>query len=206
MLDRLARHLLDPSLMSLAKLLKRFSLSANQLSLLGFLFNLPLFITLWHGYFHWAMFFILLNRLADGLDGLVARLSTKKTPLGGFIDISNDYVFYGLVPLGFALFAPAQNALPTALLLFGFLMTAVSFLAAATLRQPLASKKNRFQASKSFFYSFGIMEGAETISFFLLACAFPQHYPIMAMVVTGVCMLTAVVRFIGLMRDAHSSP
>ncbi|MDI9313061.1 MAG: CDP-alcohol phosphatidyltransferase family protein [Hydrotalea sp.] len=200
MLDRLARNLLDPVLLRLAKVLKKIHLNANQLSLLGFLLNLPLLIALSRGDFYWAMVFILLNRLTDGLDGLLARLSGKKNALGGFIDISNDYVFYGLVPVGFALFAPDQNAMASTILLFGFLMTAVSFLAAATVHEKLASKKNSFQASKGFFYSFGIMEGTETIGFFLLACALPQYYSIMALLAAGVCALTALARFIGLAR------
>ena len=60
--------------------------------------------------------FILLNRLADGLDGAIAR-ATSLSDRGGYLDIVLDFLFYGAIPLGFALASPSQNALPAAVLL-----------------------------------------------------------------------------------------
>ena len=50
-----------------------------------------------------------MSRLFDGLDGAVARASTK-TDRGGFLDIVLDFAFYGAIPLGFVLADPAGNA------------------------------------------------------------------------------------------------
>ncbi len=218
MIDAFAKKILDPGLISVAAVLSRFSITANQLSFLGFLSNAPLLYCLCHGKFLAAVGFILFNRACDGLDGSIARLANaprhkaahkgaattmnKKTKangfLGGFIDISNDYVFYGIVPLGFAIYDPPRNSLASVFLLFGFLMTAVSFLGAAILHEKWQSQKNQFQKTKGFFYSFGIMEGVETIAFFIIACLAPLYYPWLAMLVTAICLLTAAVRFVGL--------
>ncbi len=45
---------------------------------------------------------LLLSRLADGLDGAVAR-ATARTDYGGYLDIVCDFLFYGAVPLAFVL-------------------------------------------------------------------------------------------------------
>jgi phosphatidylglycerophosphate synthase len=58
---------------------------------------------------------------------------------GGFLDIALDFLFYALVPFGFALAAPAENALAAAWLLFAFIGTGSSFLAFAA----LAAKHDR---------------------------------------------------------------
>ncbi len=222
MLDVFAKKILDPGLAKVAVLLSRYAITANQLSLLGFLSNAPLLYCLCHGQFLAAVGFILFNRVCDGLDGFVARLANAPPPkaaakgatttskknigrdsfLGGFIDISNDYVFYGIVPLGFAIYDAPRNSLASVFLLFGFLMTAVSFLGAAILHEKWQSQKNQFQKTKGFFYSFGIMEGTETIAFFIIACLAPLYYPLLAMLVTAICLLTAVVRFVGLLLAA----
>jgi phosphatidylglycerophosphate synthase len=61
----------------------------------------------------------------------VARLSCP-TDRGAFLDIALDFVFYALVPLGFALADPAANALPAAVLIAAFVGTGSSFLAFST--------------------------------------------------------------------------
>lgn len=74
----------------------------------------------------------MLNRLLDGLDGALAR-RRELTDAGGFLDISLDFLFYALVPFGFILAAPEQNALAGGWLLFAFIGTGSSFLAFAAL-------------------------------------------------------------------------
>lgn len=73
------------------------------------------------------------------------------TDAGGFLDISLDFLFYALVPFGFILAAPEQNALAGGWLLFAFIGTGSSFLAFAA----LAAKHqidNPGYAHKSFYY------------------------------------------------------
>jgi hypothetical protein len=98
-----------------------------------------------------------LSRLFDGLDGAVAR-SSAPTDRGGYLDIVCDFAFYAAIPLAFAFADAARNALPAAALLAGFVVTGTSFLAFAT----VAAKRGletTAQGRKSFFYSFGVMEG-----------------------------------------------
>ena len=99
------------------------------------------------------------------------------TDAGGFLDISLDFLFYALVPFGFILAAPEQNALAGGWLLFAFIGTGSSFLAFAA----LAAKHqidNPGYAHKSFYYLGGLTEGSETILLFVLGCLFPACFAV----------------------------
>ena len=114
------------------------------------------------GWYPAALIAIVLNRLLDGLDGALAR-RRGLTDAGGFLDIALDFLFYALVPFGFALAAPADNAIAAAWLLFAFMGTGSSFLAFAA----LAGKHdidNPGYAHKSLYYIGGLTEGTETIA------------------------------------------
>ncbi|MCU0618123.1 MAG: CDP-alcohol phosphatidyltransferase family protein, partial [Gemmatimonadaceae bacterium] len=42
------------------------------------------------------------NRVLDGLDGVVARVSARQSELGGYLDIVADFTVYGAMPIGLA--------------------------------------------------------------------------------------------------------
>ncbi len=134
----------------------------------------------------------MLNRLLDGLDGALAR-RRGLSDAGGFLDISLDFLFYALVPFGFIVADPAQNALAGGWLLFAFIGTGSSFLAFAT----LAAKHqiaNPGYAHKSFYYLGGLTEGTETILLFVLCCLFPAHFTWLAWCFGALCWLTTFTR------------
>jgi phosphatidylglycerophosphate synthase len=139
-----------------------------------------------------AFALIVVNRIIDGLDGAVARASTP-TDRGGYLDIVVDYVFYGSIPFAFAVIDPAHNAIPAAALLAGFCLTCSSFLTFAT----IAAKRGletETHGKKTFFYSTGLVEGTETIAFFLAMTAMPHWFPVLAWVFAALCVLTAIQR------------
>jgi phosphatidylglycerophosphate synthase len=132
MLDRLALRLTRPAVMALARPLARAGVSANALTWIGFAIGLLAAGLISQGAFLSALLAMGASRLCDALDGAVAR-QTQATDLGGFLDITLDFVFYASIPLGFALADPAKNALAAAVLLASFVGTASSFLAFAVL-------------------------------------------------------------------------
>jgi len=131
---------------------------------------------------------IVASRVADGLDGTLARL-TAPTDRGAFIDIAFDFLFYASVPLAFALADPAANALPAAVLLAAFIGTGSSFLAFAVLAERRGLKSTGYP-SKGFFYLGGLTEGSETIACFTLMCLAPQHFAGWAYGFAALCALT----------------
>lgn len=128
MLDSHLHPRLKPLLNAVAGALDRPGISPDGLTLVGFAIGvlaLPFLALGWYGA---ALAAILLNRLLDGLDGALAR-RRGLTDAGGFLDIALDFLFYALVPFGFILADPLNNALAGGWLLFAFIGTGSSFLA-----------------------------------------------------------------------------
>lgn len=192
MLDTVLRPIINRPLDAAGRLLAKRGVTANTVTIAGLLIGLLAAVAIALEYFVVAFSLIVANRITDGLDGAVAR-ARAPTDRGGYLDIVADYVFYGSVPLAFALADPVQNALPAAALLAGFCLTCASFLTFAT----IAAKRGLETAAhgrKSFFYSTGLVEGTETIAFFLLMTALPAWFPVLAWIFAALCVLTAVQR------------
>lgn len=192
MLDATIQRFIARPLDSAGHALARTRITANAITLFGAILALLLIVALATGNYGLALILLALNRLLDGLDGAVAR-ATRRSALGGYLDIVADYVFYAGVPLGFALATPSENALAAAALLASFLLTCSSFLAYAA----LAANKGvnvEPERPKSFFYSRGLMEGTETIAFFVAMILWPSHFVLLATVFAVLCVLTALQR------------
>lgn len=195
MLDRAATAWLSPFVNGLARGLQKTGVSADQLTVAGFLMGLAAAACIAQGYFMAALLAILVSRLLDALDGAVARLS-RVTDAGGFLDISLDILFYASIPLAFAWNHPAHNALPAATLLAAFMGTSSSFLAFAT----LAAKHglhNSGEQQKSFYFLGGLTEATETLACFVAMCVWPAYFAEMAYGFTALCAITITTRIVG---------
>lgn len=164
----------------------------DQVTLTGFGIGLLALPALWTGWFGLALGLILANRVADGLDGVMAR-QVGVTDRGAFLDIALDFFFYATVPLGFALSDPA-NALPAAVLICAFIGTSSSFLAFAVIAAKRDLAAQAFP-SKGIYYLGGLTEGAETITVFALMCLFPTWFTPLAYGFAAACFLTTVLRW-----------
>jgi phosphatidylglycerophosphate synthase len=193
MLDRSLRRILDPWLESPARLLARYRVPATAITLSGFAVGIAAAVALAWRRYDLALGLILLNRFADGLDGAVAR-KTAPTDAGGFIDSVCDTIFYASVPLGFA-WGDREQFLPALVLLHSFMGTTGSFLVFATFAMKRRLTSN-WGAQKSFYYHFGLMEGSETIFFFLAFCLFPPYFGPLAWTFAALCWLTTLVRIV----------
>jgi phosphatidylglycerophosphate synthase len=191
MLDARLRRLIDPPLDYAGQELARLGITANNVTWTGFLVGCGAWALLALGSYWWALALILLNRLADGLDGAVARHG-RLTDLGGYLDIVLDFLFYSGVVFFFAVGRP-EEALPAAFLIFSFVGTGASFLAFAA----VAAKRGITTAArgeKSIYYLGGLTEGSETIALFVAICILPQHFAWFAWIFGALCWLTTTVR------------
>ena len=84
MLDRRATALIKPAVLRLAKMAKHAGITANQISLMGFLVGLVAAILIANSAYMTGALVILVSRSLDALDGAVARL-TQPTDVGGFL-------------------------------------------------------------------------------------------------------------------------
>lgn len=192
MIDRYLLPPLGVALHSPAQFLAR-RVSADQITLVGFALGALAVPALALGWFWVALALILLNRLADGLDGAVARLNGP-TDRGAFLDIALDFVFYALVPLGFALANPATNALPAAVLMAAFIGTGSSFLAFSVLAAKRGQSAQDYP-TKGIYYLGGLTEGTETIALFIAMCLWPTAFAPLAYGFALACLVTTLLRW-----------
>jgi phosphatidylglycerophosphate synthase len=191
MFDARLRRVIDPALVGLAKALSNTRISANALTLLGIPIAVAAAYAIYQHTFFAALLLIAANRLLDGLDGMVARIKGP-TPLGGYLDILADFAFYVAIPIAFGLSDPEN--LSAALLLVGaFTLTGVSFLAYASVAANVGIQESE-HGPKGFLYTTGLMEGGETIFFFVVMCAFPKWFIPLALIFTALCLLTVFQR------------
>ena len=188
MLDRFSIKIIKYPLNFTAKLVSKTGITANQITLTGFILGCLALPSLYFQQYQLALLFIVLNRTFDGLDGAMARLQGI-TDSGGFLDISLDFLFYSLIPFGFVLAAPEQNAIAGAFLIFSFIGTGSSFLAFAVMAGKREIESPVYK-NKSLYYMTGLTEGTETIACFILFCIFPQYFAQIAYIFGALCWLT----------------
>jgi phosphatidylglycerophosphate synthase len=192
MFDRHFRRLIDPPLNRLGRALAVKGFTADGVTLIGLGLGLFAALLISFGWTILALIPLMASRIADGLDGAVAR-ATKKTDFGGYLDISADFLFYGAIPMAFVWMDPAANGAAGAFLLTAFYFNGSTFLGYAILAEK-KKMETRAQGIKSLYYSNGILEGAETIGFFVLICMFSQSFAWMSWVFGALCFATGTLR------------
>ncbi len=196
MLDPVMRRLIDPPLDRMGQGLAAAGIGANTVTWTGFAIGVGAMAALAFQQYWLALALIGLNRLADGLDGAVAR-HAGVTDLGGYLDIVLDFLIYSGVVYGFAIGRPDQ-ALAAAFLIFSFVGTGTAFLAYAI----MAAKRHittDLRGRKSLFYIGGLTEGTETIALFVAICLLPDWFAWLAYGFGALCWLTTGVRIIAAM-------
>lgn len=192
MFDAAIRRAIDPVLDRWGRGLAARGWGADRITLAGLGLGLLAAALVAAGLPALALVPLLLSRLADGLDGAVAR-ATRRTDFGGYLDIAADFLFYGAVPFGFVLVDPAANGVAGAFLLLSFYVNGTTFLGFAIL-----AEKRRMETAargvKSLYFTGGLLEGSETIAFFVVLCLWPGAFAPLAWIFGGLCLVTAGAR------------
>lgn len=197
MFDRSIQRLIQKPLSFLGKFLLKI-LQPNQITFIGFFFGILMcFLIFIHSYFL-AILFLFLNRLCDGLDGVMAR-QTSPSPLGAYLDIILDFIIYAAFVLVFSL-ENEINLLTGVFLLFTYICTGTTFLTQAIIQPQLDYSQQQDNVEdeipKSFIYASGLIEGTETIFFMFLCLIMPKAFPILGFLFSVLCLITAIARVI----------
>ncbi|SHI82726.1 CDP-alcohol phosphatidyltransferase family protein [Wenxinia saemankumensis] len=195
MFDAAARRLIDPVLNRWGRALAARGVEADHVTLAGLGCGLLAALLIAFGWFLPALLPIAASRLADGLDGAVARASAR-TDYGGYLDIATDFLFYGAVPLAFVLHDPATNGAAGAFLLASFYFNGATFLGYAILAEK-RRMETAAQGVKSLYFSDGLLEGTETILLFVAICLLPGQFPALAWIFGALCFLSGALRLWG---------
>lgn len=151
------------------------------------------------GMWGWGLGAFVLNRILDGLDGLVARRRVSQSDFGGYLDIMVDFLVYTMVPVGVQIGAGSiegaglsrfTTAMPLAILLGSFYVNAASWMYLSALlekRRPAT----RETGTTSVAMPSGLVEGTETIGFYVLFFLFPRWTPILFLVMAAGTLIGA---------------
>jgi phosphatidylglycerophosphate synthase len=198
MFDAQLRPLIDRLLNPIGRGLVALGMTANQVTMIGAAFGLIAAGCVAAGLFFPALWFVIANRVIDGLDGAVARAS-RSSDFGGYLDIVSDFIFYSAIPMAFAVARP-ETALAAAFLIFSFIGTATSFLGFAILAEK-HQVTTQIRGKKAFYYLGGLTEGTETILLFLAMLVWPDYFSLMAIVFGILCWVTTGTRIYAAYRQ-----
>lgn len=194
MLDRYTMPLLNKAVQPLGQKLAELSVSANSVTAASFLLSLLGCYLIATGYFKAALGLLIIARLGDALDGVIAR-QTEPTRFGAYLDICTDFVFYSAFVVAFGFYRPDEFAIPALVLVFSFVATGTTFLAFAIQHASDASIRLDLP-KKGFYYLGGLVEGTETYIFFLIMLLWPSMFPLWAYIFAILCIVTAFLRVV----------
>jgi phosphatidylglycerophosphate synthase len=137
------------------------------------------------------------NRVLDGLDGTLARVTDRQSDFGGYLDILLDFVVYAAVPLGLVHGAGTPDAARAgAWLLASFFVNAASWMyLAAGLARRAAGAASRGELTTVTMPP-GLVAGAETVLLYALFLAFPGHLAFLFTLMAALVAVNVVQRLI----------
>lgn len=197
MIDGWLRRRIDPSLNWAGRRLAALGVSATGVTLAGFGLGLAGIAAAAVSAPGPALTLLAANRIADGLDGAVARAS-RPTARGAFLDIVLDFLIYAGVVYGASLADPTR-APAAAFLILSFVGTGTTFLAFASVAAPRGLVSTR-AGVKAIYYLGGLTEGAETIVALTLLIAAPAWFSPVAYAFGALCWVTTVTRCVDAWR------
>lgn len=176
MLDHTLRSYKDDLLRPIAGKLGR--ISPNAITVLAMFVGLSSAGTAALQWYWLALALWLLNRVLDGLDGMVARSHARQSDFGGYLDIVLDFVVYAAVPIGLYLGNPTgMNAVSLILLLSSFYVNAASWIYLSAILEKRAAGASARGELTSVTIPGGLVGGTETILFYAAFLIWPNLLP-----------------------------
>jgi phosphatidylglycerophosphate synthase len=189
MFDRRLRAAVDRPFAAVAGRAAAHGVRAEWVTLAGFLVGVGACVAIAVDQRIVALVLWLANRVADGLDGAIAR-SIGVADRGAFVDIVADFAIYGGFVVGVA-YAQPESRVATVVLLFAYYMSGTAFLAWSS----LAERRARIaDDNRSLHFVGGLAEGTETILVYALLCIWPSATEAIVWIFAAAVGVTAVQR------------
>lgn len=138
-----------------------------------------------------GLIFWLLSRVADGLDGVVARVGGRQSAVGGYLDITLDMAAYSLMILAFAHVHP-EPALLWQAILVGYVLAITTTLALSSAAEQVA--RTVAAGNRTFQFTRGLAEAGETTAVYALWIVFPSHVALIGWCWCALLLATAIQR------------
>ncbi|MBY4110213.1 CDP-alcohol phosphatidyltransferase family protein [Rhodococcoides fascians] len=164
MIDSFLRRHLEGPLDRCARALDRPAITPDRITAAGLVLGLGSALAAGLQFWLLALVLWIVSRIADGLDGPLARRRSTTGGAGGFFDITADFVVYGTTVVGVAVGASAAYDAPWwpfLLVLLAYYINGTAFLAFSS----IAERTGRtIDDGRSLSFLGGLAEGAETIA------------------------------------------
>ena len=147
----------------------------------------------------------ILNRVLDGLDGTLSRVTRTQSDFGGYLDIVFDFSVYAMIVVGLILGSHTwQTAVAGAVLIGTFYVNAASwmYLAAILERRALGAAATGERTTVTM--PPGLIAGAETFVFYVLFLLFPGNLPVLFSLMSIGVVATIVQRLVWARRWLHN--
>jgi len=191
MLDRTVRPIIARPLDRAAQSLDRTGITPAGVTAIGLGLGVASCVAIIAGAWWLAMGFWLLNRLADGLDGSLARRRGGPTDLGGFTDLLSDFTVYAAIIVAMAI-RVSDARIAAIFVLFAYYLSGTAGLAWSS----LAARREVVGDSRTFIFPAGLAEGTETVIAYVVMFAFPSHLEALLWTWSAVVGVTVVQRVV----------
>jgi len=195
MLDTAARKILKNPLERIACTIDRSWITPDRITIVGLGIGLAAAISAARAMWWLALALWLASRLADGLDGPLARRRSAgvgASAAGGYLDISADFAVYGSFVIGVGI-GSGQSLLPFLFVLLAYYVNGTAFLAFSS----IAEKTGRqIDDGRSLSFLGGVAEGTETILVHSLWCVVPSSAATIAWAWAAVVLISAILRIV----------
>ncbi len=161
-------------------------ISPNSITVLSGILGFCVLLALMQHQILLAIMMLLASGYCDTLDGSLARMTNNTSNWGSVLDIMMDRFVEVCVVLGIFMMSPATNGLGCLIMLGSFVLCITSFLVVGIFSQNTSEK--------SFYYSPGLIERAETFCFFILMMIFPNLFNLLVGVLSILVVITAFIR------------
>ncbi len=196
MIDKYLRPVKEKLLLPAAKIIGRY-FTPNQITLFAFLLGLLSCLLILLNHLYLALLFWFLNRIVDGLDGTISRISNRQTDWGGYLDIMLDFIIYALLPISLTILSNKGLLLYLSLsfMLAVFYINSASwmYLSAIIEKQNVNKSVHKLTAVTM---PTGLIEGTETIFSYTLFFLLFEYLPYLFIAVSGLTIIGIIQRMI----------
>ncbi len=145
----------------------------------------------------WALAMWIANRVLDGLDGTIARLSGTQTDFGGYLDILIDFLIYAIVPIGIVLGKQTTfNWITLVALLAVFYINSASWMYLSSILEKRGAGAKKTAELTTVTMPTGIIEGTETVIAYSLFLLFSNQIGILFLIFGSLVLLTIIQRLV----------
>ena len=172
------------------------------ISMLALVVGLLATYAAYKGQYIWAFAFWILNRILDGLDGLIARLHQRQSDFGGYVDILTDFAIYAALPIGLVVGSPSSESyLALIFLLATFYVNTASWMYLAAILEKRAAHAPDTQTT--IVMPAGLIGGFETIVAYGIFLLFPAYITILFSIFAALVFVTIIQRFVWARRNVN---